>query len=278
MNVDPADPPSAELARQDQLQHLFIWNQWRGRKPLQIRNHCCPSRAETTQDELPENPGMKQDQIGFEVFGEIRRAVCTAKEVDPYRGVDQDHCTPFRVGSRRREAASTSGTFPRSAANRRRAASSTSAFSPSRTATDLVAAPVTRTASSRRSRSISSVVLMHRASHESYAGSTATRASPPGSVARLATPPTAVPEAPGPGEKTGGVAQASRQASRAGYDLGLEHLQANRGGAEAGGHDPGQAGDGFHDHAGAPEMNEDTVIRYRPASNDLPMITKCGNK
>jgi hypothetical protein len=37
----------------------------------------------------------------------------------------------------------------------------------------LVAAPVTRTASSRRSRSISSVVLMHRASHESYAGSTA---------------------------------------------------------------------------------------------------------
>ena len=114
---------------------------------------------------------MKQDQIGFEVFGEIRRAVCTAKEVDPDGGVDQDHWAPFRIGSRRREAASTSGTFPRSAANRRRAASSTSAFRPSRTATDLVAAPVTRTASSRRSRSISIVVLMHRASHESYAGS-----------------------------------------------------------------------------------------------------------
>jgi len=24
---------------------------------------------------------------------------------------------------------------------------------------------------------------------------------------------------------------------------------------------------GVHDHAGAPEMNEDTVIRYHPASN-----------
>jgi hypothetical protein len=91
---------------------------------------------------------MKQDPIGFEVLGEIRRAVCTGKEVDPYRSVDQDHWAPFRAGSRRREAASTSGTLPRSAANRRRAASSTSAFSPSRTATDLVAAPVTRTASS----------------------------------------------------------------------------------------------------------------------------------
>ena len=224
MNVDPADPPSAELARQDQLQHLFIWNEWRGRKPLQILNHCCPSRAETTQDEFSENPGMKQDQIGFEVLGEIRRAVCTAKEVDPYRGVDQDHWALFRTGSRRREAASTSGTFPRSAANRRRAASSTSAFSPSRTATDLVAAPVTLTASSRRSRSISSVVLMHRASHESYAGSTGDEGVTPRSVARLATPPTAVPEAPGPGEGTGGAARASR----AGYDLGLEHLQADR--------------------------------------------------
>jgi len=109
---------------------------------------------------------MKQDQIGFEVLGEIRCAFCTSKEVDLYRGVDQDHCAPSRIGSRRREATSTSGTFPRSAANRRRAASSTSAFRPSRTATDLVGAPVTRTASSRRSRSISIVVLMHRASHE----------------------------------------------------------------------------------------------------------------
>lgn len=177
MSVDPADPPAAELARQDQLQYLFIWNQWRGRKPLQIRNHCFPTRAETTQDKLPKNPGMKQDQIGFKVLGEIRRAVCTAKEVDPYRGVDQDHCAPFRTGSRRREAASISGTFPRSAASLRRAASSTRDFRPNRTATDLVAAPVTRTASSRRSRSISSVVLMHRASHESYAGSTAMRAT-----------------------------------------------------------------------------------------------------
>jgi len=121
---------------------------------------------------------MKQDQIGFEVLGEIRCAFCTAKEVDPYRSVDQNHCAPSRIGSRRREATSTSGTFPRSAANRLRAASSTSAFRPSRTATDLVGAPVTRTASSRRSRSISIVVLMHKASHESYAGSTATKSPP----------------------------------------------------------------------------------------------------
>jgi len=50
---------------------------------------------------------MKQDQIGFEVLGEIRRAVLTAKEVDPNRGVDQDHRAPSRIGSRRREATST---------------------------------------------------------------------------------------------------------------------------------------------------------------------------
>jgi hypothetical protein len=166
VNVDPADPTSTESAHQDQLQHLSIWNKWRGRKPLQIRDHGFPSRAETAQDELPENPGMKQDQVGFEVLGEFRRAVFTAKEVDPYRRVDQDHCAPSRIGSRRREATSTSGIFPCSAANRRRAASSTRAFRPSRTATDLVAAPVARTASSRRSRSTSIVVLIHRASHE----------------------------------------------------------------------------------------------------------------
>ena len=39
VNVDPANPPSAELAYQDQLQHLFIWDKWRGRKPLQVRDH-----------------------------------------------------------------------------------------------------------------------------------------------------------------------------------------------------------------------------------------------
>src|SRR3954453_1879949 len=141
---------------------------------------------------------MKQDQIGFEVLGEIRRAVCTAKEVDPYRGVDQDHWAPFQIGSRRREAASTSGTFPRSAANRRRAASSTRDFRPNRTATDLVAAPVTRTASSRRSRSISIVVLMHRASHESYAGSTAPKSSPQGlwRALRRLQPPQRTPSLP----------------------------------------------------------------------------------
>ena len=97
--------------------------------------------------------------------------VCTAKEVDPDRRVDQDHWASFRIG-RRRETTSTSGIFPWSAANRRRAASSTRAFRPSRTATDFEGAPVTRTASSRRSGSISSVVLMHRESHKSYARST----------------------------------------------------------------------------------------------------------
>lgn len=39
VNVDPADPPSAELAHQNQLQHLFIWDKWRGRKSLQVRDH-----------------------------------------------------------------------------------------------------------------------------------------------------------------------------------------------------------------------------------------------
>jgi len=168
VHVDPADPPSAELARQDQLQHLFIWNQWRRRKPLQIRDHGFPSRAKTAQDELSENPRMEQNQVGFEMPGELRRTVSTAKEVDPDRRVDQNHWASSRTG-RRREATSISSTFPRSSANRRRAASSTSAFRPSRTATDFVGAPVTRTASSRRSRSISSVVLMHRVSHKSYA-------------------------------------------------------------------------------------------------------------
>jgi hypothetical protein len=51
---------------------------------------------------------MKQDQIGFEMLGEIRRAFCTAKEVDPDRRIDQDHWASSRIG-RRREATSTSG-------------------------------------------------------------------------------------------------------------------------------------------------------------------------
>src|SRR5436305_15314812 len=139
---------------------------------------------------------MKQDQIGFEMLGEVRRAFCTAKEVDPNRRVDQDHWASSRIG-RRRETTSTSGIFPRSAANRRRAASSTSAFRPSRTATDFEGAPVTRIASSRRSGSISSVVLMHRESHKSYARSTAGRAARacwlgvflPSRVRRLWCPP-----------------------------------------------------------------------------------------
>jgi hypothetical protein len=155
---------------------------------------------------------MKQDQIGFEVLGEIRCAFCTAKEVDPYRSVDQDHCAPSRIGSRRRDATSTSGTFPRSAANRRRAASSTSAFRPSRTATDLVGAPVTRTASSRRSRSISIVVLMHRASHETYAGSTATKASPQG-VWRASSASSTPPRLPRPAPRVNAATKAARMRS-----------------------------------------------------------------
>ena len=57
VNVDPADPPSAERAHEDQLQHLFIWKKWRSRKPFQIRDHRFPSWAETSQDESPRTQG-----------------------------------------------------------------------------------------------------------------------------------------------------------------------------------------------------------------------------
>ena len=127
----------------------------------------CEPRPPRTSS--PRTQGWRRISLVSRRSPRVLAAVVAAEEVDPDRGVGERQRVDSCAGGRRREGAVASGRLPRSAARRRRAAWSTSALSPMRTTAVFVGAPVTRIASSRSSASISSVVLMHKESHISYA-------------------------------------------------------------------------------------------------------------
>ncbi len=171
MGIDPADSSARELPRDNEREHLVVSNERSSWKSLKVRDYPVSSGTEPAQDELAENPLMQEYPI---VFQEARQGRCPgspAKKINPYRGIDKNQCNAFPVMGRRRGGAVASGILPSNAARRFRAAWSIKASNPRRTAAVFVGALVTRIASSSSSRSISSVVLMHIESHESYAWS-----------------------------------------------------------------------------------------------------------
>jgi hypothetical protein len=132
----------------------FIVIGFRGkRQGMQQGNNLLPV-LEIATCKLPDNKRVEKHFLLLKQIGEA--ATFLSEVINPYRGVDKDHYTALRRGTR-----FAPGSLPQRAAKRRALWREMSASSPIRTKVVFSRTPVSRDASARIVSSILSVVFIH---------------------------------------------------------------------------------------------------------------------
>src|SRR2546423_5061292 len=94
VHVDPTESKAMQTVRLDKFHHLFMLRRWSGRQLLQILERYRPV-MQRPAGELAQN-----ERVGYDpafVEQSLQRSIAAPKELDPSRGVGQNHFAVDRL-------------------------------------------------------------------------------------------------------------------------------------------------------------------------------------